>query len=107
MLKTKVIMGLLLLFVLVSCAGLPEAGPAAVVIDAKDGTSISDSSYMTKRKGEACSYNVLGLVAIGDQSIESAMANGNITKVSHIDKNIWAWNIYIALGKSCTVVYGE
>ena len=39
----------------------------------------------SKKKGEACSRNILGLVAVGDNSINSAKKNGTITKIATVD----------------------
>ncbi len=47
----------------------------------------------------------LGMVAIGDASIEAAKKNGGITKVHHVD---WAVeNILGIIGKYRVTVYGE
>ena len=49
--------------------------------------------------------SVLGLVAIGDASIETAMKNGGITKIHHVDWD--AKNILGIYGMYKTTVYGE
>jgi hypothetical protein len=48
---------------------------------------------------------VLGLVATGDCSIEAAMKNGGISKVSHVDWD--AKSILGIFGTYRTTVYGE
>ena len=49
--------------------------------------------------------NVLGIVAVGDGSIQAAKARGVIKVVSHFDKSLK--NILGIVGKSCTIVYGN
>ncbi len=53
--------------------------------------------------GECVSY--FSLVTKGDASIETAMKNGNITKVSHVDWEVE--NILGVVGKYKVTVYGE
>jgi hypothetical protein len=49
--------------------------------------------------------SVLGWVAVGDASIQTAMKNGGITKVTHVD---WeARNILGIIGNYKTVVHGQ
>jgi hypothetical protein len=60
---------------------------------------------MTSKVGEAKAMNVLGIVAIGDASIKTAMKTGQISKIHHVD-----CNVYSILGIFCEVtllVYGE
>lgn len=57
------------------------------------------------KKGEAEVMSILGLVAVGDASIETAAKNGGITKIHHIDHK--TWNILGIYGKYTTIVYGE
>jgi hypothetical protein len=55
--------------------------------------------------GEAEAINVLGVVAVGDASIQSAMKSGGITKIHHVD-----CHVYSIMGIFCQVtmlVYGE
>jgi hypothetical protein len=53
--------------------------------------------------GEAMS--VLGIVAVGDASIESAAGKAGITKIHHVDYH--SWSILGVYGKITTTVYGE
>jgi hypothetical protein len=49
--------------------------------------------------------SILGLVAIGDASIETAKRSAGITKVSHVDWEVE--NILGLIGKYKVTVYGE
>jgi len=63
----------------------------------------SQASY--SKVGRSQCESILGLVAIGDASIEQACKNGNITKIHHVD---WkARNILGVIGKYECVVYGD
>jgi len=55
--------------------------------------------------GTAKSTSILGLIATGDASLKTAMTNGGITKVRHVDYN--AKNILGLYGEYTTTVYGD
>ena len=67
--------------------------------------AIGDQAVSPTKTGRACAKSILGLVATGDASVTAAKANGNITKVAHVDHT--AMNIYFFYGKYCTIVKGE
>lgn len=77
-------------------------GPALITVY-KDSGGVGISSKQQKR-GEACSYNVMSLIAIGDGGIQAAKARGGIKVVSHFDKSVF--NVFF-FGKACTIVYGQ
>ena len=58
----------------------------------------------TGKTGTACSNSILGLIAMGDASIESAKRNGGITKVTSVDHHS-RW--LVVWGEFCTIVTGE
>ena len=65
----------------------------------------AESDVRAVKSGTAECMSVLGLVATGDASINTAMRNGNITKISHVD---WeARNILGIIGNYKLTVYGE
>ena len=65
----------------------------------------AESDVKAVKSGTAECMSVLGLVATGDVSINTAMRNGNITKISHVD---WeAKNILGIIGNYKLTVYGE
>lgn len=64
-----------------------------------------ESDAKALKSGTAECVSILGLVATGDASLNTAMRNGNITKVSHVD---WeARNILGIIGNYKLTVYGE
>lgn len=55
--------------------------------------------------GEACASSILGIVANGDASIETAKKNGGIVQVTSVDYK--TSNILLVYSKYCTIVYGK
>lgn len=65
----------------------------------------AESDANALKSGTAECTSILGLVATGDASLNTAMRNGNITKISHVD---WeAKNILGIIGNYKLTVYGE
>ncbi|MEW5803300.1 MAG: TRL-like family protein [bacterium] len=57
------------------------------------------------KMGMSRARSILGLVALGDASIDAAMKNGNITKVHHVDYH--SKNILSVYAELTVFVYGE
>jgi hypothetical protein len=57
------------------------------------------------KMGKSVAKSYLGLVAIGDASIQAAKQNGGITTVTHVDWD--AKNILGLYGEYTTTVYGD
>jgi hypothetical protein len=51
------------------------------------------------------SKSYLGMIAVGDCSIETATKNGGITKINHVDWKVK--NTLGFIGEYTTTVYGE
>jgi hypothetical protein len=58
-----------------------------------------------EKTGKACTNNILGIIAIGDASVEAAKRAGGVKKVSSVDKDIM--NILGLFGQNCTIVTGS
>ncbi len=58
-----------------------------------------------KKRGTACTKNILGLFISGDASIAAAMKEGGISIVSHVDRSYK--NIIGVYSKTCTIVTGN
>lgn len=68
--------------------------------------SVQATSNQTgNRVGEACASSILGLVAFGDATIESARRNGGITMISSVDEHMS--NILGVYSKYCTIARGR
>ena len=99
----KTIQMLILGTLLTSCAsghmpGLIYSGTKANV------TTTLARGDVTKT-GEACTQNYLGLVSLGDASIEGARKNAGIKKIAYIDSSYT--NILGLYQKYCTLVRGK
>jgi hypothetical protein len=57
------------------------------------------------KTGEACAMTILGIVAIGDGSIENAKSNGGVSQVASVDHKVFS--ILGIYGSVCTVVHGS
>ncbi len=68
-------------------------------------TATSAYSGKSEKVGTAECTSVLTLVTTGDASIETAMKNGGIRKIHHVDWEVQ--NILGVIGKYKVVVYGE
>ncbi len=55
--------------------------------------------------GTATAYNFLWLFTFGDAGINAAARNGNITKISHVDRNDFM--LLGLIGSTSTYVYGQ
>lgn len=65
----------------------------------------AESDVKAVKSGSSECMSVLGLVTTGDASINTAMRNGNITKISHVDWEVK--NILGVIGNYKLTVYGE
>jgi hypothetical protein len=101
--KTLTFFTLSMLLLALNCA-TPGFGPdGALFTSAKIGTY--GTGKPASKTGEACASSILGLVAIGDASVEAAKSQGGINDVSYVDYQIFSvLGLYARL---CTVVRGN
>lgn len=94
------------LFLLTSC-GSTRSGVTGGLISSWNDTisGITDNSVEVVKRGESCATNILGIVATGDSSIETAKRNGGIRKVAYADTSYLS--IFGIYQKGCTIVKGE
>jgi len=103
----KKILGLLLVCAGVvvmfsGCAGVTPMN-GSLYTEMKGPVAMGNAAQMTKT-GTATATAIIG-IATGDASIETAMKNGGITKVHHVDSQVK--NILGIYAEYTTVVYGE
>jgi len=73
------------------CAtGNSATGPGFIYSDHYEGI-MATSNQSGRKRGEACTENILGLVTTGDASMGAAMKNGAITVVSSIDRHFHSY----------------
>jgi hypothetical protein len=57
------------------------------------------------KTGESCATSILGVVATGDATVDSAAKQGGITTISHVDHKVMA--VLGVYAEYCTVVHGS
>jgi hypothetical protein len=88
------------------CAANPFFGLAVTKVHAPtiNLTTPVNATASTK-VGEAYCKNFLGLVALGDASLDAAMKNGGITRIHHVDCK---YEVYLGVYSKFTIIaYGE
>jgi len=96
------ILAVLSLALLAGCSAVtPMTGSLYVQMD---GPVAVGSAAGSSKVGEAQAQGIIGIVT-GDASISTAMKNGGITKIHHVDSKVT--NILGIYAKYITVVYGE
>ncbi|HKE00223.1 MAG TPA: TRL-like family protein [Planctomycetota bacterium] len=101
--KVYTLAAALALTLLTSCISVATPAAGWIYTDVKWPQSSTSNSASTKvGTGEAMS--ILGIVATGDASIETAAKKAGITKIHHVDMHTMWILVY---GKLTTTVYGE
>jgi len=77
---------------------------AALIIDQKGPVAGFDTSSPATKTGTAKAEGIL-FVGFGDASVKAAMDQGKISKVHHVDSEVF--NILGIYSRYTTVVYGE
>lgn len=85
------------------CIGVMSPLTGGIYSDVRGGMAVGSAAGSSK-VGEATATGIVG-VALGDASIETAMKNGGITKVHHVDMKVMS--ILMVYVKYTTTVYGE
>lgn len=98
----KIISTLTLCILCVSCAYVPADTGVTFLGTTKESSMVTANAG--SKTGETCGMNILGLVATGDTSVNTAKKNGRITRVSSVDKKI---ERYLVFAKVCTIVKGN
>ena len=58
------------------------AGPGIIYTEVQGGSLVVDSNVAAAKSGQACSTQVLGMVATGDTRVETAMSNGGMVSIA-------------------------
>lgn len=98
----RLLLAVLVLLFMVGCGS--GFGPQGSLFSStKIGVYATDTN--TSSRGEACAFHVLGLVAVGDASVEAAASTGGISNVKTID--LESFSVLGFFGQLCTVVQGD
>jgi len=84
-------------------SGAPVSG-SLVTMDVKGPVAVGDSTVGCTKVGRAEATGIV-FFAQGDASIEAAMKAGQITKIHHVDCNVFS--VLGLYAKYETIVYGE
>jgi hypothetical protein len=98
----SLVAGAAAMMLLVGCAGVTPMN-GSLYTDLKGPIAVGSEAGSSKT-GVAKSTAIIG-IATGDSSIATAMANGGITKINHVDCHVK--NILGIYATYETVVYGE
>jgi len=94
---------------LTGCAnyGAPLIPPMGLIYeDVKAPMDVDfDKTTLGSKQGTAESMSILGLIALGDCSINTAADNGNIMSVTHADYQYF--NVLGVYQKFTTIAYGD
>lgn len=103
---TSTVYFLLITALLSGCATSTNSatGPGFIYSNHFEGTLVT-ANQAGRKRGEACTTNILGLFTSGDASMSAAMKNGAITVVSSMDRHYQS--ILGIHGKMCTIVTGN
>lgn len=97
------IVGIVVAAGLSGCATVPsQVGNALVVSETEPVTA---TEVIPNKQGQACGFNILGIVALGDASIERAKYEGRIKRVATVDKSVFS--LLGVYSRVCTQVTGE
>jgi hypothetical protein len=97
----KVLVILVALLMLAGCASYAPLG----VIYTEGRMGVQGGAGAAPKMGRACMNSYIGMVAIGDASLEAAKSAGGITDV--VNMNYEVKNILGIYGEYCIVVYGR
>jgi hypothetical protein len=91
----------------IAISGCAVTGPGLVNGTIYSGYSLGSAvgAGTGTKSGEACAMSILGILALGDGSIESAKKDGGITQVASVDHTVFS--ILGIYGNVCTKVTGQ
>lgn len=81
-----------------------SAGVGSVYTDVTEGMTATSNSLGNK-VGTSTAMGVLGIIATGDASIQTAAHSGGIKKISHVD--VKKMSVLGIFSNFTTIVYGE
>lgn len=103
--KTAIALSTVLCLGLASCSFPPTPPGAGFIYTDVQGPLATNPGTMGSKVGMAESQAILGLVAQGDSSIDTAAKNAGITEVTHVDFK--SWTILGIVSRFTTVVHGN
>jgi hypothetical protein len=102
--KTTLLANVVIAFSMLGCAMAQSPVNGFLYSDVKHSGGATEA-YGGSARGEACASSILGLIANGDASIDTAKKNGMVMQVTAVDHT--SSNILGFYAKYCTIVYGK
>lgn len=87
------------------CAGVMSPVSGTLYVGVKAPFTATGAAGGSAKMGTAKCSSILGIVAIGDCSIDTAAKNGNVSKIHHVDYDAKNYLGFYASFK--TMVYGD
>jgi hypothetical protein len=78
---------------------------AGIYMETTSGGILHDNGATPTKTGKTCGNSILGIVATGDTTVESAMKNGGIQKAVYTE--YYLKNILNLYWEVCTIVKGN
>ncbi len=101
----KLLLVLMCSLFLGACANVQSPVSGLIWTNVKAPLAVTDSSTQSELVGRAQATSILGLVATGDASIQTAAHNGGITEIHHVD---YESHSFLGIVSTFTViVYGN
>lgn len=97
----QILVAVALAALFLSCSGFGPQG--SLVTSTKVGIYATENAG--SKYGTSCAFSILGLIALGDGSIETAAANGGVSTIKSID--LESFSILFFYARLCTVVRGD
>jgi TRL-like protein family len=104
MMSVRIFSLLVAAHLLTGCVTAASPVVGAIYTAVKFGDSVT-SNAVGPKTGESCATSILGLVATGDASVDTAAHLGGISAVSHVDHR--TTNILGIYSEYCTTVHGQ
>ena len=106
MLKNKLVLICFAALILSGCAyNSPVPGLIYTGTTFPSGDKVKLDGETANKQGKSTCYSILTLIAFGDCSTKSAMKDGGISKIHHVDSS--SMNVLYWFYKYETIVYGE
>ncbi len=104
MIRLKLIAATFLVTAMSGCAAVSSPSIGFLYTNVQGPIAMGKGTGSSKT-GEACANNILGLISVGDASIDAAKKAGNIHEVATVDHS--SKIVLFLYGQYCTVVKGE
>lgn len=103
--KLVLSLGCVLALGLASCSTVSSGSGLGILYTGVSEGQIATSNSIGRKVGTSTSMGILGLVSVGDASINTAAHSAGITKISHVD--VQKFSVLGIYSTYKTVVYGE